>query len=87
MMLEAGSEAQTAPKIEKLTPWSFIAELIHGISITLGLTLLWSLEGVRNLFFRILDRMNLPARPRRASAFPPGRARNAKAASDRRQDG
>jgi len=43
--------------------------------------LLWSLEAVRNAFFRVLDRLNIKARPnRRASAFPPGSPRRRKAA-------
>jgi hypothetical protein len=62
-------------EIEKLTKRGFAAQLIHGIAITFGLSLLWSLEAVRNVFFRVLDRMNLRPRPRRASAFPPGRPR------------
>jgi hypothetical protein len=62
-------------ELDKLTFGGTVWEILHGIGITLGMTLLWSLEAVRNRFFRVLDRMNLRSRPRRASAFPPGRPR------------
>jgi hypothetical protein len=53
-------------------------EIAYGIAITLGMASLWGLESVRNAFFRLLDRANLKPRPRRASAFPPGRPRKLK---------
>jgi hypothetical protein len=53
-------------------------ELITGIAITLGLLILWGLESLRNLYFWLLDRASIKARPRRASPFPPGRPRKLK---------
>ena len=55
-----------------------LIEVITGIAITVGLALLWGLEGLRNAFFRLLDRMNLKPWARQGSAFPPGRPRKLK---------
>jgi hypothetical protein len=74
-MPERIQDNQESLEIEQLTKRGFAWQLIHGIAVTLGLSLLWSLEAVRNVFFRALDRMNVRPRPRRASAFPPGRPR------------
>jgi len=74
-MPERIQEHEETLEIEQLTKRGFVWQFIHGIAVTLGLSLLWSLEAVRNVFFRVLDRMNVRARPRRASAFPPGRPR------------
>jgi hypothetical protein len=63
-------------EIERLTTWGFIKELVQGIGLTLGMTILWVLEVFRNAYFRMLDRLNVkPRRRKRASAFPPGRPR------------
>lgn len=61
--------------VEQLSTSGFLLYILHGVGVTLGLCLLWSLEAVRNGFFRLLDRMNLKARVRKASAFPPGQPR------------
>jgi hypothetical protein len=53
----------------------FVSELCQGIGIASGLGLLWIMETVRDGVFGLLDRVNLKPRPRRASAFPPGRPR------------
>lgn len=58
--------------VRRLTPVGVFLYILHGIGVTLGLALLWSLEAVRNSCFRLLDRWNIKARTRRASAFPPG---------------
>jgi hypothetical protein len=58
--------------LEPLAARSMIAEILHGTAIMSGLALLWGLESVRNVFFHLLDKMNLKPRTRRASAFPPG---------------
>ncbi len=50
-------------------------EVAGGVGRTLGLTLLWGLEIVRDAYFRVLDRFNVRPRHKRASAFPPGRPR------------
>jgi hypothetical protein len=60
-------------EIEQLSTLSYLSELVQGIGITLGLGILWGLEIVRNAYFRLLERLNLKPRRRRASAFPPGR--------------
>lgn len=57
---------------EQLTTMGFISEMLQGIGKMLGLGLLWSLEEVRNVYFRALDRMKVRARRKPASAFPPG---------------
>ena len=62
-------------EIEQLSRLSYLSEVVQGIGITLGLGILWGLEMVRNVYFRVLDRLNLKPRRRRASAFPPGRPR------------
>ena len=62
-----------AIEIEQLSRLSYLSELVQGIGITLGLGILWGLEIVRNAYFRLLERLNLKPRRRRASAFPPGR--------------
>jgi hypothetical protein len=62
-------------EIEQLSTLSYVSEFFQGIGIMLGLGILWGLEIVRNAYFRLLDRLNLKPRRRRASAFPPGRPR------------
>jgi hypothetical protein len=58
---------------EHLGKGSFVFEIIRAIAITLGLSLLWSMEAVRDRFFRLLDRWHVPSiRWRKASAYPPG---------------
>jgi hypothetical protein len=74
-MDEPAEKREDLPKPETFSIWGLLGEVIHGIAIALGLTLLWSLETVRNAFFRVLDRLNFKPRTRRASAFPPGRPR------------
>ncbi len=57
---------------EQLTTLEFISEMLQGFGKMAGLGLLWSLEEVRNVYFRVLDRMKVKARRKPASAFPPG---------------
>jgi hypothetical protein len=52
-----------------------LVSVLYGIGVSLGLGLLWSMEVVRNIYFRALDRLNIRPRRRRASAFPPGQPR------------
>lgn len=59
-------------KIEPLSGLPLIREVAGGVGRTLGLTLLWGLEIVRDSYFRQLDRLNIRPRHKRASAFPPG---------------
>jgi hypothetical protein len=63
------------PEIEQLSTLSYVSEFFQGMGIALGMCILWGLEIVRNAYFRLLDRLNLKPRRRRASAFPPGRPR------------
>ncbi len=62
-------------EIQQLSTKDMIRQIMHGVGTALGLALLWTLEGVRDVFFHLFDRMNLRPRPKRASAFPPGRPR------------
>jgi hypothetical protein len=79
-MQENPEQKQLPLDAEQLGVGGYFLELLHGIGVMLGLALLWSLEAVRNVFFRILDRFNVKARPhRRVSAFPPGSPRRRKA--------
>ena len=59
-------------RIEPLTGLPLAKEIGGGVGRTLGLTLLWGLEIVRDSYFRLLDRLNVRPRHKRASAFPPG---------------
>jgi hypothetical protein len=74
-------DAITDPVIEEplvvkpLSTAGFLFYIVHGVGVSLGLCLLWGLEAVRNSAFRLLDRMNLKARTRPASPFPPGQPR------------
>jgi hypothetical protein len=80
-MNEEHTHPTEAPIVEKsatirpLSTLGFLFYVLHGAGVTLGLCLLWILEAVRNNFFRLLDRMNIRARVRKASAFPPGQPR------------
>ncbi len=65
----------TAPSLERLTVGDHFKGVMWGIGATVGLGLLWALEIARDGYFRLLDRMNVKPRRRRASAFPPGRPR------------
>ena len=72
---------QIAINTEQLTWGGFVSELTQGIGKMAGLGLLWSLESVRNVWFRALDRFGIKAHPhRRVSAFPPGSPRPKKVA-------
>ncbi len=66
---------ETPLVVRPLSTVGFIFYILHGLGVALGLCLFWGLEAVRNKFFRLLDRMNLKARVRKASAFPPGQPR------------
>lgn len=78
-MEETSEQKVLPPVVEHLGLSGYLVELLHGIGVMLGLALLWSLEGIRNLYFSTLDRWNIKARPKkRASAFPPGRPRRHK---------
>ncbi len=61
------------PEPEKLSPRTFVLDVLQGLGVMLGLAVLWMFESIRDVIFRALDRLNLKARgPRRVSAFPPG---------------
>jgi len=66
---------ETSPVVRPLSTLGFLLYILHGVGVTVGLCLFWGLEAVRNKFFRLLDRMNIKARVRKASAFPPGQPR------------
>jgi hypothetical protein len=79
-MQETSEQKQIPVNTEQLGFRGFVSEMVQGIGKMLGLGLLWSLEGARNVFFRMLDRLSIKSRPKRASAFPPGSPRRRKAA-------
>lgn len=71
--MESGEEkARVEVRIQPLRGRELALEIVGGIGRTLGLTLLWGLEIVRDSYFRMLDRINVRPRHKRASAFPPG---------------
>jgi hypothetical protein len=65
-------KARVEVRIEPLRGLPLALEIAGGVGRTLGLTLLWGLEIVRDSYFRLLDRLNVRPRHKRASAFPPG---------------
>jgi len=65
-------KARVEVRIEPLRGLPLVMEVVGGVGRTLGLTLLWGLEIVRDSYFRQLDRFNVRPRHKRASAFPPG---------------
>ncbi|HZC45752.1 MAG TPA: hypothetical protein VE243_04705 [Candidatus Acidoferrum sp.] len=65
-------KARVEVRIQPLRGLPLAAEIAGGVGRTLGLTLLWGLEIVRDSYFRLLDRFNVRPRHKRASAFPPG---------------
>jgi hypothetical protein len=69
------AQASEPLEIVWLKPFEVALEIVHGIGIALGLSLFWTMEGVRDRIFRLLDRANARSRTRPASAFPPGQPR------------
>jgi hypothetical protein len=67
--------SEAATEVEGLGPIKVVSEIVQGIGIALGLSLLWVLEVCRDGVFRLLDRANLRPRSRPASPFPPGQPR------------
>jgi hypothetical protein len=65
-------KARVEVRIEPLRGLPLVMEVVGGVGRTLGLTLLWGLEIVRDSYFRQLDRFDVRPRHKRASAFPPG---------------
>ena len=74
-MLAEQMQVQESSLIERLKPLEVPLEVLHGLGITFGLSLLWIMEAVRDRVFRLLDRANARPRTRPASAFPPGQPR------------
>lgn len=66
----------TAVEVEQLTRSDMFRQILIGVGISSGLALLWTMESMRNVRFRVLNALHLPARRRRrGSAFPAGQAR------------
>jgi hypothetical protein len=65
-------KARVEVRVEPLRGLPLMLEVAGGVGRSLGLTLLWGLEIVRDSYFRLLDRLNVRPRHKRASAFPPG---------------
>jgi hypothetical protein len=75
-MMEHGEEnARIEVRIEPLRGLPLAKEIVGGVGRAMGLSLLWGLEIVRDSYFRLLDRLNVRPRHKRASAFPPGQPR------------
>ena len=68
-------KARIEVRNEPLGGLELAKEIAGAVGRTLGLTLLWGLEIVRDSYFRLLDRFNVRPRHKRASAFPPGQAK------------
>jgi len=74
--METGDEkVQVQVRITPLGRGEMIKEVAGGVGRALGLTLFWGLEIIRDAYFRVLDRLNVRPRHKRASAFPPGQPR------------
>ncbi len=72
-LMETGEEkARVEVRIDPLRGLALAKEVAGAVGRALGLTLLWGLEIVRDSYFRLLDRLNIRPRRKRASAFPPG---------------
>jgi hypothetical protein len=73
-MADTISKPSEPLEIEQLRGYQLPFEILKAAGISLGLTLFWILEALRDGIFHLLDRMNVKPRGRRASPFPPGRA-------------
>jgi hypothetical protein len=74
--METGEEkVQVQVQVRPLSGRELVTEVAGGVGRALGLSLLWGLEIVRDAYFRVLDRLNVRPRRKRASAFPPGQPR------------
>ena len=74
-------KARVEVRVQPLRGLPLALEIAGGVGRTLGLTLLWGLEIVRDSYFRQLDRFNVRPRHKRASAFPPGQPKKRNAPS------
>ena len=81
MMDTSEEKARVEVRIQPLRGLPLVMEVVGGVGRTLGLTLLWGLEIVRDSYFRQLDRLNVRPRHKRASAFPPGQPKKRNAPS------
>jgi hypothetical protein len=74
--METGEEKVAVQvRVLPLSGRELVKEVAGGVGRALGLTLLWGLEIIRDGYFRLLDRLNVRPRHKRASAFPPGQPR------------
>lgn len=71
-METAEDKARIETLIQPLRGLPLLKEIAGAVGRALGLTLFWGLEIVRDWYFRLLDRLNVRPRRKRASAFPPG---------------
>jgi len=66
----------TPVEVEQLSRGDLFRQILIGVGISSGLALLWTMESVRNVVFRVLNALHIPARRRRrGSAYPAGQAR------------
>ena len=74
--METGEEkVEVQVRVLPLSGRELVKEVAGGVGRALGLTLFWGLEIIRDAYFRVLDRLNVRPRHKRASAFPPGQPR------------
>jgi hypothetical protein len=67
------STLETTPEIEQMTGTDHLFQILCGVGIASGLALLWTMETVRNLVFRVLNALHIPARRhKRGTPFPAG---------------
>jgi hypothetical protein len=76
-MAEITNTSVAAPiEVEQLRRGDMFRQILIGVGISSGLALLWTMESVRNVIFRALNVLHIPARRRRrGSAFPAGQPR------------
>ncbi len=67
----------TPVEVEQLSRRDMFRQILIGVGISSGLALLWTMESMRNVLFRALNALHIPARRRRrGSAIPAGQARS-----------
>ena len=78
-MMES-QQPDTPVKINQLSGSEYVLEVLRVTGALFGMGILWGLEIVRNRYFKLLERLNIKPSRKRASAFPPGPAKQKRAA-------
>jgi hypothetical protein len=70
-------ELSSPLEVEQLPRGDMFYQILCGVGIASGLLLLWTMESVRNVIFRGLNALHIPAwHHRRGCAFPAGQPRS-----------